>query len=287
MRRLLPWLLVVILVVASAGAYGWQRRTRAADQEAIWPAITQMLSLSAVTCTVKDQAADRSSEQQVSLDLDGPKLATSRTTISHAGSRVTTEGINTEQTEFVRYTEIKTRQKNASGQAIDASPVLNIWGKQAAAEQTLYGQTVLGGCIIPVAHLEKADAATMAADFQKRQVFKTDSRKSKLVTVDGRQLRQYDGTVQPEQYLAFMKGLAQKLKLRDLDSVQEQQYKQQKPEQVSLLVDPQERVVRVIRYGMVKRTMTFSDFNKAPQVDIPQSTIPTDELERRLQALGT
>ncbi len=285
--KMLAVALISVLLLLSGAAYAWNARARSNDPDVFWKALEAGMSTRGITCTIEDEYQGRRSVQEVALDLTHKYRSVSRTTIDQAGSRVVTEGINTASHEYIRYIAIRSDQKDASGKPLDFSSVNNVWGKQSviSRKSTLYGQTALGGCIVPLASLQKREARALGDELRKGQIFQTNLAAYELVNAGGKQLRQYDVTVHPAAYINFMKQVASKQGLEDLEEISISEYAAREPERLKFQIDTNARLLRVIKYSGQNRTMLLSDHGKVPNTAEPKDTIPTAQLQKRLQAI--
>lgn len=285
--KTLAGVLIVLLLASSGAAYFWNKSVRQSSPDLFWNSLGKAMTTNGITCTIQDTQGDRKSEQEVQLDLRAGSGATSKTTINHKGTTITTEGIATKSAEYIRYTEIRTDQKNASGRPLNFSSVLNVWGKQptdTAKPTSLYGQTALGGCVLPLASLSKMQAEKHIQELQKGEVFKTNARAVNHESYEGRRMRVFDVTVQPAQYISFMKQFAASSGLKTLDTVNADEYATRKPEDLKIFVDATGKV-RAVVYKDSKRTVQLTDYGKRADIEEPTKSIPVEELQKRLQAV--
>ncbi len=279
--------LIASLLLLSAAAFGYNQTVRRSSAEVFVQALQAGLTTEGVSCTIHDEQQGRKSNQTVSLDLKEQFRSTTITTIEQNGVAVTTEGVNTKAREFIRYTAIKASLEDPAAKAPDFSSVLNVWGQQAVADPStsLYGQTALGGCIIPLANLSQSESRPYIEALQKGEIFKPNTDRPKDVAVAGKKLKQYDITVQPAPYITFMKRLAKQRGLSDLVEVDTAEYASRPPERLVFLIDPNTEQVAAITYRAKNRRIEFTGYGTRPNISEPPQTIPATELQKRLQAI--
>ncbi|HEX8226733.1 MAG TPA: hypothetical protein VF572_02580 [Candidatus Saccharimonadales bacterium] len=286
--RLLRVLLVLgLLTLVAAGAVYAFRPQRQADPRTVFSAaLEQAMSQSGVTCTTKEVRQDVTTVRQISVNLQDPPQVRAVTSVQHGKLTVRTEEIVTGKGSFVRYIHITPGQKNAAGQELDLGKVLNVWGKKPAVDSPapgLYGRTVLGDCIIPLADQAGAKAEAFAAEALDRKAFSTVFGSARKAVLTGQDVLVYDVTIEPKAYIVYMKRIAAATGRRDLDRVDSTAYARRSPEKAKFYVTTDTPRVVKIEYAAAKRTVSFRDYGKAPQISAPESSVSATELESHLQ----
>lgn len=274
-----------IIIVLGLAAYGFYKasHTPRTPYDAFWNALTTAVTTDGITCTVHDKTAGRDNLQAVSLDLVSKANATSKTTLEQSGSTVKTEGISTASDDYVRYTQIQTSIPNKK---LDFSSVLNVWGKQShGSSASLFEQTVLGGCVVPLAKLSNAQAADLVTDMKKNKVFQADYSHPAKASVSGTAVLRYATMLPPDKYIPFMKRFAAAYGLQSLNTLDASSFSGRAPENITLDIAADTDRLYEISFTGQNHTIQFSDYDKRPHIIIPSKTIPMAELEQRLQSI--
>lgn len=202
-----------------------------------------------------------------------------------ADTSIITESIGTPETDFVRYTNIKTSQKSSSGKDFDFSSVIGVWGKSGQDSlgngAQLFNQTVLG--VVPVANLPQPQRSALLKQIKNDNVYKQDAKSVKRQLVNGRPMYIYNVSVAPVAYVTMLKNFARDLGLKQLEQVDPAQYKDSQPLQFSFEVDVWSSQLLKVSYSTSDRTESYSAYGARTQISVPTSSIGVDELQSRLQ----
>lgn len=273
-----------MLALSAYGYYKHVARPRS-TYGTFWGAMANAMTTDGVTCTTRDTTAGRQSVQAVSLDLVGKTNASSQTTIKQNGTTVSTAGISTVSDDYVEYTAI-TLPKTTAADSAKIADLLHVWGKQARkSNASLFEQTSLGGCVIPLARLTSQQADHMVQDMEQHTVFQTDLSHPLKVTDGGVAVLRYTTTVPPEQYVPFMKRFADTYGLQSLNNVAASSYNGRAPESIAIDIEPTSDTVLQITFTGQDHTIQFSGYGKRPTIAVPPHTIDMTDLQQRLQSL--
>jgi hypothetical protein len=285
---MIGYTLIALLVLGSAGAYIWEQNFKKAEPGVFYAALRTALSSEGLTCEIKKQGEQNSSRQIISLDLESKTNARSVTTLAQQKATVVTEGIATKTDDYVRYTSINAPGKNAQGKSFNFSPVLNVWGKQPRANlggMSLYDQAAFGGCIVPMAHFPEKTVDRLISELDDGLVFKTDQNNIRRTRLAGKPVYSYEVTLSGPVYIKFMKKIAKEAGNKSLDDVNEETYAQRSPEKLTFLIHRSTHRLEQIVFSGQKQTVTFSDYGRKPEIIVPEKTISTVELQKRLESV--
>jgi hypothetical protein len=244
------------------------------------------LRISSVTRTVHQESEGQRVNQVIQVQVGDKQIAEGQTLLEQLGQNtasVLTESLGTPTTDYVRYADIKTNQKNEQGKDLDFSKVLNVWGKSAGSEQTtgeLYGESVLG--VIPVANLSAPARARVMAVVRDHQVYKIDYSTVKGTKENGRRIYTYHVKVIPEGYIALLKAYGQEVGLQKLTELDPAQYKNASPLEFDISVDVLSHRMTKITYPN-GREENFGSYGVHRAVTLPKQTIPIEQLQERIQ----
>lgn len=202
------------------------------------------------------------------------------------GTEIVTENIATPDQNFVRYESIKTNQLSASGKAFDFSSVLGIWGQAEAAggensSTQLYTQSV----ILPFVHLNAEQRKQFLGQIVNDQVYEADFNNVKKTTQNGRPVYAYAVSVKPIAYIKMLKTLAGLQGIKELDSLDPNQYANVPALSFEFEVDALSAQLTKINYSGAERSESFGSYGAIETIALPDETIPLMELQTRLQQL--
>jgi hypothetical protein len=285
MGRLLKVVLIALLVlVLLAAVVIWHRRANPDPGVAFYQALQYDLTATGLSCTVQVTNGGVTTQQSTDLNLATKSLQT-QLTLSQKTSTVTTQEIVSGQADYVRYIAIKTTATNSTGQKQEFSKVLDVWSKDTVARGTtpsVFAQTTLGNCIVPLAHLTSGQAGGFVQQLRKNVVFKTDFTNATRTKLNGTAVLKYQVSVQPESYVAFMKQLAEAYGLSGLSNVNASSFSQKSAENFTFYVTPwPARVLQVTAQGR-SYTVTFRNDGVVPKIVVPTTTVTSQVLLQRL-----
>jgi hypothetical protein len=281
-------------VVVAAGIFlfsgwAWWHYVRSNPERTFFAAVENSLRTQGVTRIVNQESGSQKMEQKVRLGVGSQNLAHGLTAITQEGAvdaTIKTEAISTDKEEYIRYTAIDTDQKGASGQTLDFSSLLNIWGKttsQASCQGgELFGESILG--VIPVGNLTADRRAPIVNLIHEKQVYQIE--KVDHTNEAGRPVYKYTVKVMPEAYVTMLKEFGKAVNLCQLEGLNPADYKDSDPITFSVKVDVWSRQMTGIDYSGGSRSEKFTSYGVSPNVEIPKDSIPVEELQTKLQAIS-
>lgn len=286
--RLTRLIVVVAIAVFGVSIWAWWHNVRSNPERTLYAAIENNFRVRSLTRQVTQGNDTQKLEQDILLVTSPEPSAHGFTAISQSGeveATVRTEAISTASQEFVRYTEIKTSQKNTKGETLDFGELVNVWGK-TSSDQTgqpgeLFGESVLGA--VPTANLTAAQRSQLMKTVRSKDVYKFDEKSLERKIQDGRPTYVYDVTVAPSAYIELLKQFGGMVGLKQLENLDPEQYADAQPLQFKLTVDVWSQRLTGIEFADGERTERMNGFGINHEVDIPKESIPVEELQAKLQ----
>ncbi|HSX27165.1 MAG TPA: hypothetical protein VLG25_00085 [Patescibacteria group bacterium] len=238
------------------------------------------------------QAGDSQSlDQATQLWAGKTNMAHSVTYLSQTGTSaatVATESIGTPKEDFVRYTQISTKQKDAKGKDLDFFKVLNVWGKTGSQQAQLSGgqlfsQSVFG--ILPIADLKPADSDKLYKLIKEANVYQPDYNSVQRISQNGRPALVYHIQADTEGYIKMLKAFSQIIGLHQFDSLDPSIYKDHGAIKFDATVDVLSRQLVKVKYDSADREETYGAYGIVNSIKIPNSSVPIEELQQRLESL--
>lgn len=283
-------LLVVSLLAFLASGYLWWNQVVNSPRNVFYGMLENSLSSAGVTKQAFQTSGAQTLEQTTFLQTGANKIAQSFTTLTQNDldtTTVRTEGIGTPMTDYVRYTSIETAQTGATGEALDFSAVLGVWGRTADAGGVtvgeLYGETVLG--IVPFGYLRQPERHEVMTFIRQNNVYGVDYKGVEREVRHGRPIYVYRARVSPEHYVAMLKMFATGVGLTQLERFDPATFRDTPRFEFDLAVDIWSRQLVSIKYADSGRTETYLSHGARRDIALPQQYIPVAELQARLQAI--
>lgn len=285
--------LAVILFLASG--WGWWHFIRSNPENVFREMIANSLKNTGVTDRVLQSNNGQKQDQKIELMTSPKNLAHSVAVVTQDGSdttNVTTETIGTPFLDYVRYTDINTDQKDASGKPLDFSKVKNIWSKTSSTEDTtstagqIYNQTILS--VVPIANLPAGQRSQLLKQIKDQGVYDVDYSSVQRHIESGRPVYTYKITIKPQPYVAMLKTLGHDLGLSQLETVDPANYSGAAPVGFSIGIDVWSRQLKSITYNSStdnSRSEIYGSYGLQKNIVLPKNTISTDELQLRVQSL--
>jgi hypothetical protein len=292
-RKYLPyWLFAGGAVLLVIFGFVWWTQVYEDPYNVYWGMIANSLSTGAVTKHVTEQTSSTNLDQYISLSYGTKNLAYGRTALKDATSTVTTESIGTLKSDYVRYTDIKTSQKNANGHELDFTSVLGKWAKAAvpdtnsqSASAPFFIQTMLGfygGNLIPMADVPANTRSDLIGLLHQSVVFDTSFNDVQKKLVHGRPMYTYSVSIEPVAYVAFEKAFAADIGIKSLASVDPNSYQSDAAIKLQVVVDARSHRLAGIEYPGSKHTETYSAYGIQVRKPLPKATISDAQLQRLL-----
>lgn len=251
----------------------------------------QMLRNSLNTKVVSRQIVQKSTgqelDQRMQINTGENPVVTAQTDITQTGqitAKITTESIGTPDIDYVRYLNIETSQMSAiDDEPLDFSALLGIWGINEAVEQSqgqLYNEAVLGVVPFGIVSPDKIDELVTRAI---NDVYKIDYDNVEYATRQGRDVIVYKVSINTQVYVDFLKEFSRSVGLTQLENVDSANFASSTGLNITVTVSASARNLVAISFDDTSREETFYDYRKASIVELPQESIPTRELEEKLQ----
>lgn len=270
----------------------WWNLVYQSPQRVFESMLTNNLRTSSVTKYEKTVNGSQTAEQYVRLQLGGTNASQWLVSISQPGLKVTTEGIGTPTTGYVRYVNASSSKKDMSGKTADFSSILNVWGKAEPKEQSsltqLFSQSILDIGTVPappIGNVTPEQQQNITAYIKQLSVFTPNYQTMQRKMLGGREVYVYDVSVKLAPYVRMMQVFANNIGLHDLESLDPTQYQSAQPIKLKMSVDATSHQLRQIAFAQSGFTETYSDYGLTTPISIPAKTIPASELQSRLQKL--
>ncbi|HYH75440.1 MAG TPA: hypothetical protein VD735_05775 [Candidatus Saccharimonadales bacterium] len=293
------WVYAIGTVILIASAWTWWTKVHLAPNNVFWGMMENSLQTKGVTIETNQQSQGRSAKQLVQFELGATNRAYSFSTINQGATRVQTEIIGTRDADYSRYRSIQTDEKNADGKKLDTSKILGVWAKsddvqQSATQQSgnqLFAQAVigtglpLGGVPVPLGDLTPKQRTKMLDQIREQGVYDTSFKDVVKRREDGRLLYTYRTKIQSILYVQLMKNFAKDLGFSELAAVDPNTYQNSEPIQVDLTVDAKTRRLVAVLNNQSGAKQEYRAYGLPLDVQIPQKTISSAELQKRLSEL--
>jgi len=290
MRKYVPqWLFAGGVILLILSAFIWWFDVYENPYNVYWGMLANSLSTSSVTKHVVDKSSTANLDQYVGQQFGIHSLAYGRTTLTNTTSVVKTESIGTLKDDYVRYTGIQTKQKNAQGKDLDFSKVLGKWGHSVATNASaqssgtpFFIQSMLGlggGNLIPIANLTATQRQNLIVQLHQNVVFSTSFSDVKKSQFHGQPVYTYTVSVEPVAYVGFEKTFADDLGIKALDSIDPNNYQGQQAVKVKLTVDIYSHHLAQVSYTGTQHQETYSSYGVPINQKLPRATISSQALQ--------
>lgn len=280
------------VVVVLVSGWAWWHYVRSNPERTFQAAVQNNLRTQGVSRYISQKGEGQSLEQNVQLSLGPERTAHGYTTIKQEGfdssASIKTEAISTPGAEYVRYKQIETSQKNNKGKKLDFSSLIDIWGKStfegAQGTGEVYGESILG--VVPTGNLSADDRVALMELISKENVYQFDADKVERTKENGRPVYVYQVTVSPEAYIKTLKQFAKAMGMKQLNDLDPANYRSAQALEFKVRVDVWSQQVVGVIYGdgqSVERVERMSGYGVYRGVDVPENTIPVQELQAKLQ----
>lgn len=285
MLRPLLILIPVVAIVAAVLIFKPEKPVK--PEQLFWQGVAMTLQQPGLTCSSTDNSGGTSSLETVSVDLQSKYRARSVTQIKEASSGLseTVEEIVNGQDQYIRYNRLQA-PKATDGKVYDTSKIVNVWGKSTSPQgqyPSLYGQTVFGYCVLPLADLSSTQADKLIASAQKLHVFSVNFSASKRQMQASQAVQTYAVSIQPVAYVTWSRQVAAAAGISTLDNIDPAQYGKSKAKNVQMSINIASKQISEISFTGTAHRAMLSDYGTRPSFEIPTKTIPASELQSRLQ----
>lgn len=200
-------------------------------------------------------------------------------------TKIKTETIGTIQYDFSRYLQIDTDKKNKEGKKLDYSSVQNIWAKSGNYGQQppqYLTQSMLG--IVPFGNLDQKTKQKALELIIDKKSYDVQYDKVKPKRIDKRSALEFPVKVNLAEYVAVLKLVAKASGLGDLKEFRAEDYKNQPPAEMVMIVDKHSRqLMEVIFAGSPGQKERYRSYGLSLLVQIPDNAIPISDLEQKVQ----
>jgi hypothetical protein len=200
---------------------------------------------------------------------------------------VQTESIGTKSSDFVRYSSIQTSQKNEEGLDFDFSNVVGIWGRSenrgSDSEGELFGEISLG--VVPAGYMDRSSRLEILNFIKDKNVYEVDYNNVTKTRDGGRLQYIYQVRVKPALYVEMLRLFSRTQGFSQLDDLDPAQYNNSAPLQFEISVDMWSRQLTRIVHKDSGRIENFEAHGAIAPVQYPESSIPLNELQERLQTI--
>ncbi len=273
------------IILLAVGIGLWFNSIYLSPTNIFWDSFSNDLSTVGFTKEINNSTSQTSVKQAVQIVFSGTSYAHSITTLTQSGTTVVTEEINSPESEYVRYLNIASNNKDSKTYA----PVLNLWGYQnstrdsgAQSTRTFY-QTIFG--ILPFGNLTPEQRDKMLNIAKQQKVYSINSKEVVHETIKGKKVDTLKVNVNLQGYIKLMKALAEYVGFKGLDGIDPSQYSSQKPVPVKISIEPISRNLVQIDNGTSTGKSQYSGFGADPMISLPKDKISLTELEKKVQAI--
>lgn len=292
-RRYVPhWLFAGGVVLLIISAIVWWTQVYENPYNVYWGMLNNSLTTSSVTKHVTEQTTASNLNQYIALNFGTKNFAFGRTVLTDSTSIVTTESIGTLQNDYVRYTGIQTTEQSTSKKKPNFSAVLGKWAKDDVSNSSVQTGSapflvqamigLSGGNIIPIANLPAQQRQNLIDLLHQSVVFDTAFDNVAKSKVGGRVMYTYAVNIEPVAYVAFEKVFASYVGIKSLQSVDPNDYQNDSPIAVELVVDAKSHRLAAIEYPGAKHTETYSSYGVPVTEVVPTKTISDAALQNLL-----
>jgi len=229
------------IILLAVGVGLWFNSIYLNPTNIFWDSLSNDLSTVGFTKEINNSTSQTSVKQVVQIVLCGNSYAHSITTLTQSGTTVVTEEINSPDSEYVRYLNIASNNKDNKIYA----PVLNLWGYQnstrasgAQSTRTFY-QTIFG--ILPFGNLTPEQRDNLIGIAKQQNVYSVNSKDVTHETIAGKKVDTLTVNVNLQGYIKLMKTFAGYVGFKGLDGIDPSQYSSQKPVAVKISIEPVSR----------------------------------------------
>lgn len=276
---------IVIVAVALVGIFGnlWFTRIYNSPKRVFDAMLRNNFSTSSVTrssSTVGQEGLERVEQ----LSFVPPVASRTYITLSQPSEAGTTtvesETIGTRNADYSQYLRI-----NVAGnqQGNKYAAVQNVWSRSSVADgQPQYLAQATQG-LIPFGNLNASQRDQIVRLINDKKVFTVNYASTKPQKVGKKSALNFSVAVNTSAYVEMLKVLNKMTGTGDVLDLNAEDYKDQPPVTINVVVDKLTRQVLEATYGQQKEV--YSAYGLAQAVDVPEKTIPFSELQQRIQTV--
>ncbi len=292
-----PASLIVFAAIVILGASGivWTYYSQNNANRVFWGAVENNLKTTAFTRSIKEDDGSQTTNQAIQTVTSPQQISSSKTEISYgtgpSSVTISTSNIGTPNTDFVQYSSIKTDQKSVTGEPLDFSKVIGVWGKSDPAQDgktrgNQYNESVLS--VVPFGNLNPAARKALIKQMKDTHTYTYSVVSVKHHGLLRRPTYVFSIQINASAYVGVLKSYARVAGLTQLEKVDISQISSTEPIQVLVTVDGWSHQIRQVVYGDAEsgRSEQISAYNIVKkQPAIPTQTVSVDELQTRLQSI--
>lgn len=254
--------------------------------------IETSLSTQGVSRTVEQETNGQNLKQIVQLQTGQENTVAGKTELSQGSGEdqttIVTESAATPTEDFVRYAVITTSQLGASGQPLDFSNVIGVWGRtpldtsvQRGGE--LFSEASLG--IVPFGQLDAPDRQALLSKIRELDVYGIDFSNIESKRTDGRPTYVYHAEIKPDRYIEMLQQFGTYIGTSQLDNLIPSNFASNQPIKIDFEVDVWSRQLTKATFVDSERMESYAAYGLKNKVAIPEDSIPVSELQQLLQSV--
>ena len=204
-------------------------------------------------------------------------------------SNVTTETLQTEATQFIRYLNISTNQKKESGGDYDFSSIKNMWAKQADTTNPEDAQDVKLSYVqahvtlVPFGNLPTVARRDIVNQLRDQKVYDIAYESVRDEEVDGEMYVLYPTKVVTKKYVAILQKHFTYMGYGDFPPFDPAGYAENARVNAQILVRKRDNVIAGIVFNTISER--YTNYGVSKKVDLPKSYISIEELQEKLGSL--
>lgn len=281
----------IILVVAlvSAGWLTWSKLIVDPDK-VLADTLNNSLKTPSITREVVQNQGTSGVNQVSYISFRQPEPAANtktniyQVTPDNTTASVETETIGTNNSDYVRYTNIKEAGgKDGTG---GLSDLIGTWAKRSDTD----GKAMPGGSltffneglfsIVPFGNLDKQSRETLIGLMNEKNLYKYTSAEKKFE--NGRLVYVYSLNINPADLVEVLRSYMQLSGNGDVAQLDPAEYKDAPPIAIQITVDVLSRQLASIQYPQ-GRIENYSGYGLYRPLDLPTETIPIEQLQQRVR----
>lgn len=285
-RLIVELVILACVILAGITGYLWWTKIFMNPERTLSDAIANNLSTRSITRSVDQSGPTGGIKQVTYLSFFAPEAkAETDTTLTQGiasnATSVTTQTIGTTDSDYVRYTDVK-GGKNLQG-ADNLKGLLGTWAKRqqnlSMGQQVSFLNESMFG-VLPFGYFNNDQKSQLVSLINQKKVYKYTDAKRELI--NHRPVYVYDMSINPANLVSIMQQYVRLSGSGDPSQLDPSQYQGLGDVKIKLYIDILSRQVVKVEYS-TGRIETYSGQNLYHQVDIPQNTIPVEELQKRIQ----
>ncbi|NBU33181.1 hypothetical protein EB118_08665 [bacterium] len=263
------------------------------NERRFWSAIDNSLATSSVVRSVESGGTGNKTVETTRFNF-GTEATINRITSvgtknATSESNVTTQNILTPTAQYVRYENIFTSEKKASGGDYDFSSIKGVWAKQAEAtspeeaDQLKLSYVQPQVTLAPFGNLRAVDRRQIVKELKDSNVYEIDYTKTLRTVIDDKQFIMLPAKVKLKSYVTVLQKHFDFMGFGMFPPLNADNYPDKARYSVQFLVNPSNNTIAGIKLD--SQTENYSNYGVNAKAPIPNDAIPLDELQQKLQSL--